>query len=90
MLTDAQRLLRFGEDVTGIRLALNDPLQAPTVVRSVANAWGGGVYVTEVAGLHSGVNPVTGRYSVGATGKALRGGVLAEPLRETFRFLDLR
>ena len=41
-----------------------------------------GVYVTEVAGLHSGVNPVTGRYSVGATGKAIREGELAEPLRE--------
>jgi PmbA protein len=43
---------------------------------------GDGVYITEVAGLHSGVNPVTGRYSVGATGKAIRGGELAEPLRE--------
>jgi PmbA protein len=43
---------------------------------------GDGVYITEVAGLHSGVNPVTGRYSVGATGKAIRGGALAEPLRE--------
>jgi PmbA protein len=43
---------------------------------------GDGVFVTEVAGLHSGVNPVTGRYSVGATGKAIRGGELAEPLRE--------
>jgi PmbA protein len=43
---------------------------------------GDGVYVTEVAGLHSGVNPVTGRYSVGATGRAIRGGELAEPLRE--------
>jgi PmbA protein len=43
---------------------------------------GDGVYVTEVAGLHSGVNPVTGRYSVGAAGKAIRGGELAEPLRE--------
>jgi PmbA protein len=41
-----------------------------------------GVYVTEVAGLHSGVNPVTGRYSVGAAGRAIRGGELAEPLRE--------
>jgi PmbA protein len=41
-----------------------------------------GVYVTEVAGLHSGVNPVTGRYSVGATGRSIRGGELAEPLRE--------
>jgi PmbA protein len=43
---------------------------------------GDGVYITEVAGLHSGVNPVTGRYSVGATGRAIRGGELAEPLRE--------
>ena len=43
---------------------------------------GDGVYVTEVAGLHSGVNPVTGRYSVGASGMAIRGGELAEPLRE--------
>jgi PmbA protein len=43
---------------------------------------GEGVYVTEVAGLHSGVNPVTGRFSVGATGRAIRGGELAEPLRE--------
>jgi PmbA protein len=43
---------------------------------------GDGVYITDVAGLHSGVNPVTGRYSVGATGKAIRGGELAGPLRE--------
>jgi PmbA protein len=43
---------------------------------------GEGVYITEVAGLHSGVNPVTGRYSVGATGRAIRSGELAEPLRE--------
>src|SRR5262249_36637014 len=35
---------------------------------------GDGVYITEVAGLHSGVNPVTGRYSVGASGRAIRGG----------------
>ena len=46
-VADAQRLLRFGEAVTGVRLAINDPLQAPAVVRSVANAWGGGVYVTD-------------------------------------------
>jgi len=43
---------------------------------------GEGVYITEVAGLHSGVNPVTGRYSVGASGIAIRGAELAEPLRE--------
>ena len=43
---------------------------------------GDGVYITEVAGLHSGVNPVTGRYSVGASGRTIRDGELAEPLRE--------
>lgn len=44
---DAQRLFRFGDDVSGVRLAIRDPLVAPSVVRSVANAWGGGVYVTD-------------------------------------------
>jgi PmbA protein len=43
---------------------------------------GEGALITEVAGLHSGVNPVTGRYSVGATGRTIRGGELAEPIRE--------
>jgi len=45
-------------------------------------AAGDGVYVTDVAGLHSGVNPVTGVFSVGASGRAIRGGELAEPVRE--------
>jgi PmbA protein len=43
---------------------------------------GDGIFVTDVAGLHSGVNPVTGVFSVGASGRAIRGGELAEPLRE--------
>jgi PmbA protein len=43
---------------------------------------GDGVLVTDVAGLHSGVNPVSGVFSVGASGRAIRGGELAEPLRE--------
>jgi PmbA protein len=43
---------------------------------------GEGVCVTDVAGLHSGVNPVSGVFSVGASGRAIRGGELAEPLRE--------
>ncbi len=43
---------------------------------------GEGVYVTDVAGLHSGVNPVSGVFSVGASGRAIRGGELAEPVRE--------
>ena len=38
--------------------------------------------MTEVAGLHSGVNPVSGTFSVGATGRAISGGELAEPADE--------
>ncbi len=43
---------------------------------------GEGVFVSDVAGLHAGVNPVSGVFSVGASGRAIRGGTLAEPLRE--------
>ncbi len=43
---------------------------------------GEGVYVTEVAGLHSGVNPVTGVFSVGASGRTISAGELAGPVRE--------
>jgi PmbA protein len=45
-------------------------------------AAGDGVFVTDVAGLHSGVNPVSGVFSVGASGRMIRQGELAEPLRE--------
>ncbi len=43
---------------------------------------GDGVYVTDVAGLHSGVNPVSGVFSVGASGREIAGGELAIPVRE--------
>src|SRR5439155_12990157 len=43
---------------------------------------GDGLYVTDVVGLHSGVNPVSGTFSVGATGILIEGGELAEPVRE--------
>ena len=36
----------------------------------------------EVTGLHSGVNPVSGDFSVGAEGLMIRDGELAEPVRE--------
>jgi PmbA protein len=43
---------------------------------------GEGVLITDVAGLHSGVNPVSGVFSVGASGRTIRDGELGEPLRE--------
>jgi PmbA protein len=41
-----------------------------------------GVLVSGVAGLHSGVNPVSGDFSTGAEGIRITGGALGEPLRE--------
>jgi PmbA protein len=41
-----------------------------------------GLLVQGVSGLHSGVNPVSGDFSVGAEGLMIRGGQLAEPVRE--------
>ncbi|HET8862983.1 MAG TPA: metallopeptidase TldD-related protein, partial [Solirubrobacterales bacterium] len=43
---------------------------------------GEGLLVQRVTGVHSGVNPVTGVFSVGASGRAIRDGERAEPLRE--------
>ena len=43
---------------------------------------GEGILVQEVSGLHSGVNPVSGDFSTGAEGLRIRGGELAEPVRE--------
>jgi PmbA protein len=51
---------------------------AATLLAGVAD----GVLVQEVSGLHSGVNPVSGDLSTGAEGLRIRGGELAEPLRE--------
>ena len=45
-------------------------------------AVGDGIYVQFMSGLHSGVNPVSGDFSVGMNGRAITGGQLAEPVRE--------
>jgi PmbA protein len=50
---------------------------------------GDGLYVTDVAGLHSGVNPVAGTFSVGATGRLIEGGELGRPVREMTIASDL-
>jgi len=42
----------------------------------------GGIYITDVAGLHSGVNPISGTLSVGASGIEISGGELGEPASE--------
>jgi PmbA protein len=51
---------------------------------------GEGMYITDVAGLHSGVNPVSGQFSVGATGRAISGGELSDPADEFTVASDLQ
>jgi lipoprotein-releasing system permease protein len=46
-MSDAARLFRLGEGVTGLRLALTDPLRAPEVAVRVAHALGGDFYVSD-------------------------------------------
>ncbi len=40
------------------------------------------LYVQSVSGLHSGTNPISGDFSVGAEGLLIRDGAFAEPVRE--------
>jgi PmbA protein len=50
---------------------------------------GEGLFVTDVAGLHSGVNPVSGTFSVGASGRLIEKGELGAPVREITIASDL-
>jgi PmbA protein len=43
---------------------------------------GNGFYCQQILGVHSGANPITGEFSVGAAGLMVRDGELAEPVRE--------
>jgi PmbA protein len=43
---------------------------------------GNGLYVENAAGLHSGVNVITGEVSVGVTGRLIENGRLGRPVRE--------
>lgn len=54
------------------------PMAADAVMASVPEA----LYVQSVSGLHSGTNPVSGDFSVGAEGLMVRDGQFAEPVRE--------
>jgi PmbA protein len=42
----------------------------------------GGVLIQDVSGVHSGANPISGEFSVGATGLRITGGELRDPIRE--------
>lgn len=43
---------------------------------------GDGVLIQSISGIHSGVNPISGDFSVGGEGLMIRGGQVCEPVRE--------
>jgi PmbA protein len=64
----------------GVRaLRLEPGAKSPEEILNVA---GEALYVQSVSGLHSGTNPISGDFSVGAEGLMVRDGALAEPVRE--------
>jgi len=52
-VADAARLYQLGDAVTGVRLALADPLRAPAMVRQLAVDLGGGYYVSDWTRIHA-------------------------------------
>jgi PmbA protein len=56
--------------------------QGETPPEELLRGAGRAVYVQDITGVHSGANPVSGEFSVGATGLRVEGGELREPLRE--------
>lgn len=64
----------------GIRALRLEPgsLTPGEIMSSVPEA----LYVQSVSGLHSGTNPISGDFSVGAEGLMVRGGAFADPVRE--------
>jgi PmbA protein len=66
--------------VAGCRALLLSP--GPWDGAEILDRVGTGFFVQSITGVHSGVNPVSGDFSVGAEGLMIRDGVLAEPVRE--------
>ena len=66
--------------VAGCRALLLSPgtLGAEEILAEVGEA----LFVQSITGVHSGVNPISGDFSVGAEGLMIRGGAMAEPVRE--------
>ena len=66
-----------GVGVRALRLEPG-PKSPAEIMRDVGEAF----YVQSVSGLHSGTNPISGDFSVGADGLMVRNGEFAEPVRE--------
>jgi PmbA protein len=64
----------------GVRALRLEP--GPKTPEQILRDAGEALYVQSVSGLHSGTNPISGDFSVGAEGLMVRDGALAEPVRE--------
>jgi PmbA protein len=69
-----------GTPCAGCRALLLEPgdLDQDAILKQI----GDGVFIQSVTGMHSGVNPISGDFSVGAEGLRVEGGALGEPIRE--------
>ena len=63
--------------------------EGEATTEELIRAAGDGFYVMDVSGLHSGVNPASGTFSVGASGRLIEGGELGAPAREVTIASDL-
>ncbi len=100
-LFDARTARKAGRETTGSasRASYRSPPSVGTAnlvlepgdldLAELCRQAGDGLYVTDVAGLHSGVNPISGTFSVGATGRLIEGGELGTPVRELTIASDL-
>jgi PmbA protein len=100
-LYDARTARKDGRDTTGnaSRSSYRSPPSVGTsnlviepgdaALDELVRDAGDGLFVTDVAGLHSGVNPVSGTFSVGASGRLIEGGELGRPVREITIASDL-
>ena len=84
----SKREVKFREEQT-IRKAVTEAVRQALVLglgdasdTELLRRVGDGIWVQTVSGLHSGTNPVSGDFSVGIAGRAIRDGELAEPVRE--------
>ncbi len=64
----------------GVRALRLEP--GPRSAEEIMKLAGEALYVQSVSGLHSGTNPISGDFSVGADGLMVRDGAFAEPVRE--------
>jgi PmbA protein len=82
-VTSTASAVRGGfKGVPGVGCRALSLVPGATTFDDVLRLVGTGVLIQSVTGLHSGVNPVSGDFSVGAEGLMIRDGQLAEPVRE--------